>query len=230
MSPNKNLILWTMPCVVEQDPNKKALWESKHESICTDYDLFFGFWEEEVLKNSKNDTISVFSSTIEKMIRFNFNIANKNKYVFTLDLTYLYLPTNTIHTSTLLKIEIPTYKNQHSRPIIWRELENSIRYKNIPISNVLYNTIDTNKENLRILLKLLNVYHESLNIFTMQRLSGIPHTEVLLYENGQKENLIKWITTWTHVDEKILNEYNVKQLKHMTTILQKKIYKTSPTI
>ena len=212
--PDKKLTVWESPCMLRQKPKQKHLWLSKNESVCTSYNSFFGFWEE-------TDT-NTFLSTKETCVQFTLDTSRKKTYIFTLDVTYLHIPSNEIRYGTLLKIEIPTYQNKHSRPIMWRELNDTTFHGNIPISNFLYNTIDTNKPNLRILLKLLNVYHESLNIFTMERLSGIPRTQVLLYENGQRDDLLSWLKKWTYADESILIKYDTNHLKQLAVILQKK--------
>ena len=213
-------MLWPSPSIVKQSTDKNFLWVPEDDIKSSDYDVFFEFWERTKSLKGFN-----YESTREDNISFTFDLSLKNKYIFTLELPYIEKCEYPIQTKSkiLLQIDIPTFEYKHSRSIMWRELGNSVLYKNILWSNFLYNTIDTNKPNLSILLKLLNVYHESLNIFTMNRLSGIPKTEVLLFENGERNEMTRWLKSKIYVSDDILKKFNNKQLKHLVVLLQKYI-------
>ena len=207
------------------------------ENLDTNYGKLFGFWEKcepslsapfpatTTGKGAEKSTgIEEYHSYNQKVIRFVFDLTNKNNYIISLETA----PprgggggtTAVGGYETLLKIDIPTFSNKYSRYTMWKELGNLLYIRGLPVSGFIYNTIDTSKNNLLILIKLLSVYHQSLNIFTMERLSGIPDTQVLLFENGHKEDLLKWLQRHTYVTS--ADKYTNKQLKHIVDILQKK--------
>ena len=211
--------------ILRQKSDKPNLWcPENNDNLCQDYEDFFGVWEEVDYKRCEQ-----YISEKDSHVRFIFDVGRENNYIFTLEIPYVKkeeTPPTRVYSALLLKIEIPTFYNQNSRPMMWRELGNSIyQGKNkIELANFLYNTIDTDKKNLPILVRLLNMYHESLNIFTIQRLSGIPEIKVLIFENGERDKLMEWLRKWTYCELKEIKKYDNQQLKHLVVILQKKYY------
>ncbi len=211
----ENFTLWKMPVQCKISNHGLKFWLPDSEQIRSEYEEYFGFWQQ--------NQQEYFSSKHTGVI-FTLDTSKKREAHFTLKIPFISDKNFKIYYATLLKIDIPTYDFKHSRPIMWRELSKSTKQYTpyeYYISSFLYNTIDTNKENLRTLLKLLNIYHDSLNIGTMKRLSGIPKTEVLLYDDGQREQLIADLTKKLYVRKGDLVKLNTSHIKHLSILLAK---------
>lgn len=211
---DEELEFWPAPSLYNSEKD-----ELPPDTTTKKYDnpeTYFGFWEEIADGH--------YVSSDHYPVRFVLDRSKRKNVTFMLDIPYL--SNQNIKSITVIKIEIPTFENKFSRQMLWRELSDNkvwmqLHPKRYPVANFLYNTVDTNKDNLKVLLQLLSVYHESLNIFTMQRLSGIPRMQVLLYEDGQRDSLVKKIVRWLYIKEELLLKLDTSQINHLAILIQK---------